>query len=318
MSRKLSIIILLFATAFLPSVATAQLSVFAKHKVVIADVIDRNDRPLNPAIIKLILQGYRDMISSSEDYEVFEVNLNDVKNRLETKGLTPNPANISKEIGKQADFIVFTTVKSSSSAIGSQSSNVTIFISTSLYRISTASEVLADQDKANPTEQSLLSVSSALISRMLGLKNQSRAQYAQQSTTQSSQQHFSNSDTGDVRFYNGAIGVVVVLYDETGKHGLLISANQNICNWDNAKTWSSNLGAGWHLPSSSELNLIYKNKNKINHILSQKGFNELDDSYYWTNDVTISGTICIISMFNGSSTYFDKSRLGLVRAVATF
>ncbi len=180
MSRKLSIIALLCAAILLPSVAAAQLSVFAKQRVVIADVIDRNDRPLNPAIIKLILQGYTDMISGSEEYEVYQVNINEIKSRLKARHEPTSFANISKEIGKQADYIVFTTVKSSSSAVGGQSSDVTIFISTSLYRISTASEVLADQDRCTPTEESILSTSSALISRMLGLKKKPGTQQTQQ------------------------------------------------------------------------------------------------------------------------------------------
>lgn len=322
MKQKISILLFCIAT-LIPEFTIAQgLNVFAKQKVVIADIIDKNDRQISPTIKTLILQGLKDAISNSNEFELFEINMDDVYNSIKASGQQVSHSNICKKIReKGVDLIIFTDIKSSSSAFGSQSQNVTIFISTSLYRIQTASEILAEQDKAEPNEDSILATTSTMISRMLGIKpNTPNKQYLPQqpSQYQPPQQHYSNSGTGNVRFHNGATGVVVVLYDETGKHGLLISAEQNICNWDNAKTWCSSLGSGWHLPNSNELNLIYKNKNKINHILSQKGFNEIGDSYYWTNDVTSSNVICIISMFNGDRTYFNKSRLGVVRAVATF
>ena len=333
MSRKLSIIVFLCVAVLLPSVATAQLSVFAKQRVVIADVIDRNDRPINPVIIKLILQGYTEMISGSEDYEVSEVNLNDVKNRLKTKGLTPNFANISKEIGKQADYIVFTTVKSSSSAVGSQSSDVTIFISTSLYRISTASEVLADQDKSVPTEQSLLSTSSALISRMLGLKNKPRSQQilSVEQTTQTTQVAQQTQQTlqqqtqqdkvwkvGDYYEVNGKKGVVIVVTPD-GKHGKMISITQTQSDWNAAKSWCSNLGNGWRLATKSELFTIYKQKDKINNNSTLEAIGDiLVNDFYWSSDVNGSDQAWQVSMNSGYSYSNNKGNTGYVRAVSAF
>lgn len=326
MKQTISILSILCISLFVPNVVYAQ-NIFAKQKIVIADVRDVNDCKLDDPTKLMIRQSFVDACTKSNDYAVFEVNMDDIRRKITSSGQTVTFSKICEEIGEKADYIVFIEVMTNTS--DRKNPNMKIYITSKLYRIATKSMECTDMEFAQPTRQSIMASVSTLLKKSLGIDTVSDVsadqktyapiyQNAQNTQYQPSQQHYSNSDTGDVRFYNGAIGVVVVLYDETGKHGLLISANQNICNWDNAKTWSSNLGAEWHLPSSNELNLIYKNKNKINHILSQKGFNIIDDSYYWTNDVTISGTICIISMFNGSSTYFNKSRLGVVRAVATF
>ena len=238
MNKKLCLLTLLCIAMLIPSIANAQdLSVWEAQKVVIADIIDRNDRPINPRIKDLIIQGYRDNISNSADYELYEVNINDVHNRIKAKGLTVNFANICKELQKQAHYIIFTTIKSSSSAIGNQSSNVTIFISTSLYRINTATEVLADQDKTEANEQSILSVSSALISRMLGIKNNTYSHQSQQ-TRQSYQQNYQNS--------------AVDLYNK----GVELYKNEN---YSSAITYFKQAAEQGHAEAQNHLGVCYAN-----------------------------------------------------------
>ncbi len=36
-----------------------------------------------------------------------------------------------------------------------------------------------------------------------------------------------------------------------------------LMNWDDAKEACENLGDGWRLPTKDELNILYKNKDKI-------------------------------------------------------
>ncbi len=183
MNRKVVIYLFLCVAMLLPGIAAAQgLSVFAKQKVVVADVVDRNDRALNPAIKELIRQGFINTLTNSSDFEVYDINIADVKKQLQSEGKPSSFTNICNRIGKNADFIIFTSIKSSSSAFGSQSQSVKILLSSSLYRINTATEVLADQGEAEPTEQSILLVSAQLASRMLGIKNipQSRPQQTYQ------------------------------------------------------------------------------------------------------------------------------------------
>ncbi len=171
MKQKISILLFCIAT-LIPEFTIAQgLNVFAKQKVVIADIIDKNDRQISPTIKTLILQGLKDAISNSNEFELFEINMDDVYNSIKASGQQVSHSNICKKIReKGVDLIIFTDIKSSSSAFGSQSQNVTIFISTSLYRIQTASEILAEQDKAEPNEDSILATTSTMISRMLGIK----------------------------------------------------------------------------------------------------------------------------------------------------
>ena len=171
-SRRVVIYLFLCVAMLLPGIAAAQgLSVFAKQKVVVADVVDRNDRALNPAIKELIRQGFINTLTNSSDFEVYDINIADVKKQLQSEGKPSSFTSICNRIGKNADFIIFTSIKSSSSAFGSQSQSVKILLSSSLYRINTATEVLADQGEAEPTEQSILLVSAQLASRMLGIKN---------------------------------------------------------------------------------------------------------------------------------------------------
>lgn len=122
MSRKIHILFSL-CLLFLPAISVAQddFSIFAKQKVVVYEIADRNDRPLSEGLKKVIHQSIVDVCTNSEDYEVYEVNIAEIKRLLTASGKTPNPANICQEIGQKADFIIFTTVKASQSVIQSSS-----------------------------------------------------------------------------------------------------------------------------------------------------------------------------------------------------
>lgn len=186
MNRTLLIIAFLCATAFMPSIATAQ-NVYAKQKIAIWDIIDRNDRKFDPGLKGAMLQGFRDALVGSEDYEVYEINIDDIKSALTAKGQNHSFPNICKIIGERSDFILFTEIESSFSAFGAQSQNTKVTISCSLYRINTATKVASDQEPTTPHRDLVLSTASLLISRMLGIKMDFQPQRTYQQPSHSMQ-----------------------------------------------------------------------------------------------------------------------------------
>lgn len=185
MNKRLHFLLFLSVVILFPRVAMAQgISPFASQKIVIADIIDRSDRPINSAIKTLIIQGYRNVLVKSEDYEVIEINVEDIKNQLRASGRPETFPNICEKIGQKADFILFTTIRSTHSAFGGQSQSVRILITTSLYRIKTSSEQLADQGSAIPDEKAILDESSRLISNVLGIPIKTSKQQTTQETSQ--------------------------------------------------------------------------------------------------------------------------------------
>ena len=80
--------------------------------------------------------------------------------------------------------------------------------------------------------------------------------------------------------------------------------------WEEAKKACKNLGDGWRLPSKDELNLLYKNKEKIG------GF---ANSYYWSStEYELNSLIWIQDFVNGNQ-YYDEiessNDVNTVRAV---
>ena len=150
MRLKISILLLLCVAVFGNSTATAQeFDIFAKQKVVVADIRDMNDRHLSDGVKQCIRQGIIDACTKSSDYEVYEINIEDIKRQLTASGQKVSFPTICNAIGKRADYIIFTNVKLSSSEVGAQ--NITIYITSSLYRIATGSEMKTRFAEAAPT-----------------------------------------------------------------------------------------------------------------------------------------------------------------------
>ena len=300
-------------------IASAQgFSLFAKQRVVVADVIDRSDRGLSPAVKTLIKQGLVDACAGSEDYEVLEVNIDDVKNQLKASGKPTNFQNICTQIGTKAEYIISTEVKLSTSEIAAQ--NVKIYISASLYRIAVASEVKSAYVEAQASEESILSATSALFSELLGLgvtSTQSTVRTTPQHVGQSSAPQSKSYAVGD--YYDDGVkqGVVFVVTPD-GKHGKIVNLNDfSRLPWSEAKSACRNLGNGWRLPSMAELRLIYELKNKLNSVLIAVG-NEFVNAGYWSADEYNSGCAWYVFMRYGG-TYNDlKSIYYYVRAVSAF
>lgn len=112
MDRKIIIPLLLCVATLFPSVTTAQF--FEKQKVVVWEINDRNnDVKVSSATKQQIRTSIVDAFVSSRNYEAFEGNLDDVKNKLSSRGLAPSPGNVAKVARElyNVDFVLFTTIR---------------------------------------------------------------------------------------------------------------------------------------------------------------------------------------------------------------
>lgn len=329
MCRKLSIIFLLCVAMLFPSIASAQeFNLFAKQKVVVADIRDLNDRKLSDGVKHMIRQGIIDACANSDNYEVYEVNIDDIKRQLAASGHSASFSNICKKIGSKADYIIFTNVKLSTSDLGAQ--NISIYITSSLYRIATASEMRSQYIESQPTSQSIVSSTLQLVSKLLGVStsgqsasqntygsqpSQSTHQYTSYNQSQSS--YSQTYKVGDYYDANGKQGVVFVVTPD-GKHGKIVGLN-NLRNmtWNSAVSACRNLGNGWRLPSDDELLAIYKVKSTLDSTLAAVG-DGLPEGYHWSSIEFGSNYAWRVCMSSGTTYYDPKNYYYYVRAVSAF
>ena len=109
------------------------------------------------------------------------------------------------------------------------------------------------------------------------------------------------------------------IIDKSVKIGNLIIAQNDFpeqMRWSDAKEACKTLGKGWRLPTKTELNILYKNKDKIG------GFS---DYFYWSSTEPIRGIVWQQYFYNGFQS-LENIRYGLasdspptlyVRAVRT-
>ena len=96
-----------------------------------------------------------------------------------------------------------------------------------------------------------------------------------------------------------------------------MSITEVLKDWSDAKTWCSNYGTGWYLPSLDELKVIYNNKSAINSTLSANGSTSLVTGYYWSSAEYYTSA-STLSFSNGNSRSVSKSDTYNVRAVLAF
>lgn len=116
---------------------------------------------------------------------------------------------------------------------------------------------------------------------------------------------------------NGVIYVDKTYYS-TGK---VVSVGETSASWSNAKSWCSNYGSGWYLPSLEELKVVYNNKSSINRTLSALGKTTLGNLYYWSST---SGSLTDYYYYlrfdtgKSNSTWDDNNNPCSARAVKRF
>jgi hypothetical protein len=104
---------------------------------------------------------------------------------------------------------------------------------------------------------------------------------------------------------NPVIGIPIKIAD------LEIAQNEfpNQMNWNNAKIACASLGDGWRLPTKTELNLIYQNKEKIGGLRDRTG--------NWTSEEFSNLTAWGQDFIEGGQYFVDKEIEVNVRAVRT-
>ncbi len=80
-------------------------------------------------------------------------------------------------------------------------------------------------------------------------------------------------------------------------------------NWQDAKNACEKLGNGWRLPSKDELNILYKNKDKIG------GF---ANTTYWSSTESYGSNAWYQFFYNGKQFYSNKTNSTYVRAIRDF
>ena len=122
---------------------------------------------------------------------------------------------------------------------------------------------------------------------------------------------------GDLYNENGKKGVVFEV-DVSGEHGKILSLEETKCDWNKAKKWCMSLGKGWYLPTKEELLSVYAHKDIINKTLSKKGYTELGNFWYWSNNKYNKLCAWLVYMYNGSTGSDYKTSSNYVRAVSAF
>ena len=109
----------------------------------------------------------------------------------------------------------------------------------------------------------------------------------------------------------GPQGGNVYYVDASGEHGLEAKAADEInsLSWSDAVTAASAYGAGWHLPTKTELKVLYEHRNVVG------GFAKDD---YWSFTELDSNSAWIQGFVNGDQDRYNKYSKLSVRAVRAF
>ena len=112
---------------------------------------------------------------------------------------------------------------------------------------------------------------------------------------------------GDISPHGGKVYFV----DDSGEHGLEAKAADEIklLSWSDAVTAASAYGPGWHLPTKTELKMLYEQKNVVG------GFANDD---YWSSNELDSNSAWIQGFVNGDQDRYNKYSKLSVRAVRAF
>lgn len=321
MNSKLFLPLFLCVAMLLPSGVAAQF--FAKQKVVVWAVMDRNnDVKVAEGTKTQIRTSIVDAFVNSRNYEAFEANLDDVKSRV---GQSMSPIAIAKAVKEMygVDYVLFTTIKIMQHSTSYD--NFQVRLSSDLFSAETQkSERMAYVDMRSDVNEipgACAKLLSDLLGEQLAVASQPTQQPAQPQQTYQQpayQPKPAGKKIGDLVYRNGKPGIVVVLYDDAGEHGLLVSVEETQCDWSAAKSWCANLGSGWKLPSKSQLLMIYRNKAKINAALEARGWGVLLD-LYWSSDAYDADCAWFVDMSNGYTGGNYKNRdYYYVRAVSAF
>lgn len=109
----------------------------------------------------------------------------------------------------------------------------------------------------------------------------------------------------------GPQGGNVYYLDDSGEHGLeaKLADEINSLNWTDAVTAASAHGSGWHLPTKTELKVLYEHRNVVG------GFAKDD---YWSATELDNNSAWIQGFGNGDQDRYNKYSKLSARAVRVF
>ena len=110
---------------------------------------------------------------------------------------------------------------------------------------------------------------------------------------------------------NGPLGGKVYYVDDSGEHGLEAKATDQInsLTWSDAVKAAGAYGFGWHLPTKTELKMLYEHRNVVRAFA-------IDD--YWSSTELDSNSAWIQGFGNGDQDRYNKYSKLSVRAVRAF
>jgi hypothetical protein len=110
---------------------------------------------------------------------------------------------------------------------------------------------------------------------------------------------------------SGPQGGKVYYVDDSGEHGLEAKTADEInsLSWSDAVTAASAYGSSWHLPTKTELKMLYEHRNVVG------GFAKDD---YWSATELDSNSAWIQGFGNGDQDRYNKYSKLSVRAVRAF
>lgn len=335
MIQRKHIFLLMCVAMLAPSIVTAQ-SFFAKQKVAVWEVFDRNnDVSLATSTKTTIRTNIEEAFTNSKHYEYYSYSISEVKAALVQQGITrPTLFDIAKKIrdmsvskGAEVDYVIFSFVK-----VKMHSNSYDEFVvnlSSELFSTTTFKcEKMADVDmlsNPNAIPAACSELLSALLGERLYVTTTNQPSYQQPAYSQPSQSSYSKTyKVGDYYDANGKQGVVFAVTPD-GKRGKIVGLNNlglMLMPWDNAIAACRNLGNGWRLPSREELLAIYKVKSTLNSTLAAVG-DELTstggpEGWYWSSIECSSDRAWNVSMNNGNTEHNPKDINLSVRAVSAF
>ena len=129
---------------------------------------------------------------------------------------------------------------------------------------------------------------------------------------------------GDYYDVSGKQGVVVEVRDG-GRHGKIVSIDEEELTWNDSFVWCRRKGAGWYFPDVHEMEKLLLSSSvhdAVNHTLKEYGGtplnNEGDFASYWSSSERDDEVALYINLFIGCYSGCHKYNQAYVRAMAEF
>lgn len=321
MRGKIVVLCMLFA-CFATTMASAQF--YNKKKVVITEVVDKAGDVSEGAKV-FIRSSLTDAITNSEGYTGFcDVSIVSLEYNFARTGTISRETLSVIYQRYAAQYVLVSEIN----ALDRES----VLLTARIINTNTGEIINSATQRAVPDLDYLPAACNQLVGKLL--REQPATASAQQPATpkRAAAAFFSSSSSvqasapapavrtykvGDYIEINGVGGIVFSVWND-GKNGKAIALKQWYCSWYDAKRKCSALGQGWHLPTKSELLVIYNNKSAVNATLSSMAEQTIADGWHWASEEYEAGRAWLVHVGNGRTYDISKDLPCFVRAVSAF